>query len=217
MRRFDLIVFDWDGTIVDSTAMIAGCIRSAASDLGLAVPTMEQASHVIGLGLLDALAHAVPGLATERAEEFSARYRHHYLTCEPQIVLFDGMQAMLEELGASGVTLAVATGKTRRGLAGAFESSGLGRLFAASRCADESQSKPHPAMLLHLAEQLAVQPGRMLMIGDTTHDLQMAAAAGVASVGVTYGAHLHSLLAAQGALALVESVAELRTWLAANS
>ncbi len=217
MRRFDLIVFDWDGTIVDSTAMIAGCIRSAASDLGLAVPTMEQASHVIGLGLLDALAHAVPGLATERAEEFSARYRHHYLACEPQIVLFDGMQAMLEELGASGVTLAVATGKTRRGLAGAFESSGLGRLFAASRCADESQSKPHPAMLLHLAEQLAVQPGRMLMIGDTTHDLQMAAAAGVASVGVTYGAHLHSLLAAQGALALVESVAELRTWLAANS
>ncbi|MBA3253491.1 MAG: HAD-IA family hydrolase [Pseudomonadota bacterium] len=217
MRHFDLIVFDWDGTIVDSTAMIAGCIRSAASDLGLAVPTMEQASHVIGLGLLDALAHAVPGLATERAEEFSARYRHHYLACEPQIVLFDGMQAMLEELGASGVTLAVATGKTRRGLAGAFESSGLGRLFAASRCADESQSKPHPAMLLHLAEQLAVQPGRMLMIGDTTHDLQMAAAAGVASVGVTYGAHLHSLLAAQGALALVESVAELRTWLAANS
>jgi phosphoglycolate phosphatase len=217
VRRFDLIVFDWDGTIVDSTAMIAGCIRSAASDLGLAVPTMEQASHVIGLGLLDALAHAVPGLATERAEEFSARYRHHYLACEPQIVLFDGMQAMLEELGASGVTLAVATGKTRRGLAGAFESSGLGRLFAASRCADESQSKPHPAMLLHLAEQLAVQPGRMLMIGDTTHDLQMAAAAGVASVGVTYGAHLHSLLAVQGALALVESVAELRTWLAANS
>jgi len=217
VRHFDLIVFDWDGTIVDSTAMIAGCIRSAASDLGLAVPTMEQASHVIGLGLLDALAHAVPGLATERAEEFSARYRHHYLTCEPQIVLFDGMQAMLEELGASGVTLAVATGKTRRGLARAFEASGLGRLFAASRCADESQSKPHPAMLLHLAEQLAVHPGRMLMIGDTTHDLQMAAAAGVASVGVTYGAHLHSHLAPQGALALVESVAELRTWLAANS
>ena len=217
MRRFDLIVFDWDGTIVDSTSMIAGCIRDAASDLGLAVPTIEQASHVIGLGLLDALAHAVPGLASERAEEFSARYRHHYLACEPRIVVFDGVQAMLEELEASGVRLAVATGKTRRGLSRAFEATGLGALFASSRCADESQSKPHPSMLLHLAEELAVQPQRMLMIGDTTHDLQMAAAAGVASVGVTYGAHLHAHLAPHGALALVESVAELRTWLAAHS
>ena len=217
MRRFDLIVFDWDGTIVDSTSMIAGCIRSAASDLGLAVPTVEQASHVIGLGLLDALSHAVPGLALDRAEEFSARYRHHYLACESKIVMFDGMQAMLEELASAGVPLAVATGKTRRGLARAFESSGLGRLFAASRCADESQSKPHPAMLRELAEELVVQPQRMLMIGDTTHDLQMAAAAGVSSVGVTYGAHGHAHLVPHGALALAGSVKELHAWLKANN
>ena len=217
MRRFDLIVFDWDGTIVDSTAMIAGCIRRAAADLGLTVPTMEQASHVIGLGLLDALSHAVPGLATERAEEFSARYRHHYLAGEPEIVLFEGMREMLDELASSSVPLAVATGKTRRGLDRALESTGMGRLFASSRCADESQSKPHPAMLLHLAEQLDVKLDRMLMIGDTTHDLQMACAAGVASVGVTYGAHLHAHLAPHGALALVNSVAELRTWLSANA
>lgn len=214
--RFDLIVFDWDGTIVDSTAMIAACIRSAASDLALTVPTLERASHVIGLGLVDALSYAVPGLATDRAEEFSARYRHHYLACEPDIALFDGMQAMLGELEASGVPLAVATGKTRRGLARAFESTGLGRLFAASRCADESQSKPHPAMLLELADQLSVPPQRILMIGDTSHDLQMAAAAGVGSVGVTYGAHSHAHLAAHGPLALVGSVAELSTWLTAN-
>lgn len=174
MRRFDLIVFDWDGTIVDSTTMIATCIRSAASDLALTVPTFEQASHVIGLGLADALSYAVPGLATERAEEFSARYRHHYLACEPDIVLFDGVQALLGELASSGVQLAVATGKTRRGLERGFESTGLGSLFAASRCADESQSKPHPAMLLKLSKQLSVPPQRMLMIGDTTHDLQMA-------------------------------------------
>ncbi len=216
MRRFDLVVFDWDGTIVDSTAMIAACIRSAASDLGLTVPTMEQASHVIGLGLLDALSHAVPSLATERAEEFSARYRHHYLAGEPEIVLFEGMRAMLDELASSGVPLAVATGKTRRGLDRALESTGLRRLFASSRCADESQSKPHPAMLRDLAGELNVQPPRMLMIGDTTHDLQMACAAGVASVGVTYGAHLHAHLAPHGALALVNSVAELSTWLSAN-
>ena len=216
MRRFDLIVFDWDGTIVDSTAMIAGCIRSAASDLGLAVPTFEQASHVIGLGLLDALSHAVPGLATDRAEEFSARYRYHYLAGEPEIVLFEGMHAMLEDLQSSGVPLAVATGKTRRGLARAFESTGLGRLFASSRCADESQSKPHPAMLFDLAQELNVLPHRMLMIGDTTHDLQMAAAAGAHSVGVTYGAHLHAHLTPHAPLALVNSVSELHTWLAAN-
>ena len=216
MRRFDLIVFDWDGTIVDSTAMIAASIRSAAADLGLAVPTMAQASHVIGLGLLDALAHAVPGLATERAEEFSARYRHHYLAGEPEIVLFDGMQVMLDELHTSGVPMAVATGKTRRGLARGFETTGLGRLFAASRCADESQSKPHPAMLLELARELSVSPQRMLMIGDTTHDLQMAAAAGVHSVGVTYGAHLHEQLSPFATLALARSVPELRTWLTTN-
>lgn len=213
MRRFDLIVFDWDGTIVDSTSKIAACIRNAAADLQLAVPTLEQARHVIGLGLLDALAHAVPGLARERAEEFSARYRYHYLACEREIVLFDGMQQLLNELAARGVPLAVATGKTRRGLARAFESTGLGRLFAASRCADESQCKPHPAMLLELADELNASPQRMLMIGDTTHDLQMAAAAGVWAIGVTYGAHMRAHLASHAPLALVDSVVELSAWL----
>ena len=123
---------------------------------------------------------------------------------------------MLDDLAASGVPLAVATGKTRRGLARAFESTGLGRLFAASRCADESQSKPHPAMLLDLSNKLNVLPQRMLMIGDTTHDLQMAASAGVHSLGVTYGAHLHEHLSPHAALALVKSVPELRAWLEAN-
>ncbi len=216
MRRFDLIVFDWDGTIVDSTAKIAACIRSAAADLALTVPTLEQASHVIGLGLLDALSHAVPGLATERAEEFSARYRHHYLACEPGIVVFKGMQSMLDELVSSGISLAVATGKTRRGLRRGFESTGLGSRFASSRCADEAQSKPHPAMLLELASEFDIPVQRMLMIGDTTHDLQMAAAAGVSSVGVTYGAHLHSHLEPHTPLALMGSVADLHSWLTAN-
>ncbi|MEP6608781.1 MAG: HAD-IA family hydrolase [Burkholderiaceae bacterium] len=216
MRRFDLIVFDWDGTIVDSTAMIAQCIRCAASDLELTVPTLEQASHVIGLGLLDALAHAVPGMAAERAEEFSARYRHHYQAGESNILLFDGMKKLLQDLATRDVPLAVATGKTRRGLARAFESTGLGRLFAASRCADESQSKPHPAMLLEIASELDVAPHRILMVGDTTHDLQMAAAAGSSALGVTYGAHLHRHLAAHAPLALVASVAELSAWLKAN-
>src|SRR5512137_1385267 len=128
-RRFDLIVFDWDGTIVDSTSMIALCIQKAAADLGLTVPTLEQASHVIGLGLHDALARAVPELTAARIEEFSARYRHHWFVCEADIVLFQGVPEMLAELRDRGLPLAVATGKSRRGLARAFDQTGLGALF----------------------------------------------------------------------------------------
>ena len=215
-RRFDLIVFDWDGTIVDSTAMIALCIQKSAMDLGLAVPTLEQASHVIGLGLHDALARAVPDLTAGRIEEFSARYRFHYFACEPDIVLFDGVRELLVELRDGGVPLAVATGKSRRGLARTWEATGLGAFFAASRCADETHPKPHPAMLLELAEELAVSPARTVMIGDTTHDLEMAAAAGAGGIGVTYGAHPRHQLAALVPLALVSDVAELRTWLNAH-
>lgn len=215
-RRFDLIVFDWDGTIVDSTAMIALCIQKAAADLGLTVPTLEQASHVIGLGLNDALARAVPELGAGRVEEFSLRYRHHYFACEPEIVLFDGVRELLAEQGARGVPLAVATGKSRRGLARAFESTGLGGLFASSRCADETHPKPHPAMLLELTEELSVAPDRTLMIGDTTHDLDMASAAGAFGIGVTYGAHPRVQLEARAPLALAADVAQLRRWLGAN-
>jgi phosphoglycolate phosphatase len=209
-RRFDLIVFDWDGTIVDSTTMIARCIQKAAADLGLTVPTLEQASHVIGLGLHDALARAVPELAAGRIEEFSARYRYHWFACEPDIVLFDGIRELLAELAAHGTSLAVATGKSRRGLARAFDQTGLGVFFASSRCADETHPKPHPAMLLELAEELTVAVERIVMIGDTTHDLEMAAAAGTAGIGVTYGAHPRAQLAALAPFALVADVAELR-------
>ena len=215
-RRFDLIVFDWDGTIVDSTAMIALCIQNAAADLGLTVPTLEQASHVIGLGLHDALSRAVPELTAGRIEEFSARYRHHWFACEHEVVLFDGIREMLVELSERGLPLAVATGKSRRGLARAFDQTGLGALFDASRCADETHPKPHPAMLLELAEELTVEPARIVMIGDTTHDLEMAAAAGAAGIGVTYGAHPRDQLAACGPAALVSDVVELRQWLHAS-
>jgi phosphoglycolate phosphatase len=215
-RRFDLIVFDWDGTIVDSTAMIALCIQKAAADLSLTVPTLEQASHVIGLGLHDALARAVPELAAGRIEEFSARYRHHWFACEPEIVLFDGVREFLVELGERGLPLAVATGKSRRGLARAFETTGLGAFFRSSRCADETHPKPHPAMLLELGGELSVPMERIVMIGDTTHDLEMATAAGASGIGVTYGAHPREQLAACAPVALVGDVAELRHWLDLN-
>jgi len=212
-RPFDLVVFDWDGTVVDSTAMIARCIQKAAADLGLGVPTLERANHVIGLGLQDALSAAVPDLLPERVDAFSARYRHHYFAVEQDIVLFDGIRELLVALTESGSQLAVATGKSRRGLDRAFGATGLGMFFSASRCADETQPKPHPAMLHELSDELAIPAQRMVMIGDTTHDLAMARSAGAASIGVTYGAHPREQLVALGPLALVENVGELRPWL----
>lgn len=215
-RRFDLIVFDWDGTIVDSTSMIARCIQRSAQDLGLPVPSLEQASHVIGLGLADALAKAVPEMPPARVDEFTLRYRHHYLSGEGDIEPFAGTRELLVELSDAGMKLAVATGKNRRGLDRAFGATGLGKHFDASRCADETHPKPHPAMLHELGTQLAVAAGSMLMIGDTTHDLEMAHAAGTACVGVSYGAHPRDQLERLTPSALVNSVAELRTWLHAN-
>jgi phosphoglycolate phosphatase len=179
----------------------------------LRVPSLERASHVIGLGLRDALAAAVPDLAADRIEAFTERYRHHYIAIEQEIVLFSGIRELLVELTESGAVLAVATGKSRRGLDRSFAATGLSLFFAASRCADETHPKPHPAMLHEITGALAMSPQRTVMIGDTTHDLAMARSAGTASIGVTYGAHPRAQLEAEGALALVDDVAELRTWL----
>jgi len=193
--------------------MIARSIQRAAADLGLAIPSLERASHVIGLGLQDALAAAVPDLTVDRIDQFSARYRHHYFAVEPEITLFVGVRELLVALAESGVQLAVATGKSRRGLDRAFASTGLGMFFSASRCADETHPKPHPAMLLELVGELAVPAQRTVMIGDTTHDLEMARSAGMASIGVTYGAHPRAQLEALAPLALAASVGELWPWL----
>jgi phosphoglycolate phosphatase len=214
LERFDLVVFDWDGTLIDSTRTIARAIQAAAADLGLPVPDEARASHVIGLGLRDALALAVPELPPERADEFSQRYRHHYFTEDAGLQLFAGVRELLAELRARGLPLAVATGKSHVGLMRALKQTGLTEVFAATRCADQTQPKPHPAMLLELAEELSVEPERSLMIGDTTHDLQMASAAGAGAIGVTYGAHPRAQLEACAPLALAASVAELRQCLA---
>jgi phosphoglycolate phosphatase len=213
--KYSLIVFDWDGTIIDSASAIAECIRSAAADLGLTVPTREQASHVIGLGLHDALRGAVPGLPAERVAEFVARYRAHFLKSEDGMGLFDGMRELLESL-SHGRTLAIATGKSRRGLDRALDANGLRPWFRASRCADETHPKPHPAMLMELMEQLRKTPEEVLMIGDTSHDLHMARGANVDAVAVTYGAHAEQGLRALEPRACVGSVAELGRWLTRN-
>jgi phosphoglycolate phosphatase len=214
--KYRVLVFDWDGTIIDSASTIAECIRLAAGDIGLAVPTQEQASHVIGLGLQDALKHAVPDLRPEQMMEFVARYRHHFLSREDTMGLFDGMRDLLEYLSRDK-PLGIATGKSRRGLDRSLEAMNLRSCFQASRCADETHPKPHPAMLLELMEEFDVPAQKMLMIGDTSHDLEMARAAGVDALAVTYGAHAEGGLRACQPRGCVGSVAELRQWLSTNA
>jgi phosphoglycolate phosphatase len=217
MRRYELIVFDWDGTLMDSAGMIVHCVRAAATDLGLEPPVEERARHIIGLGLVDALRHALPDLPETRYEDLVERYRHHYLSRDHELVLFEGAAGVVRVLAASGRRLGVATGKSRRGLDRALEHSGLGRYFHASRCADECHSKPHPQMLEELMEEFAVPPEATLMIGDTTHDLLMAQNAGVSAVAVSYGAHPRAALEEVGSLYCAASVAELATWLEENA
>lgn len=212
---YRLLVFDWDGTIIDSATTIAQCIRLAAADLNLAVPTPEQARHVIGLGLHDALRAAVPGLAAERTADFVARYREHFRAREDQMGLFSGMRELIAALSRDRV-LGIATGKSRRGLDRALDASGLRPYFTASRCADETHPKPDPAMLRELMEQLGFAAENALMIGDTSHDMEMARAAGVDAVAVTYGAHPEQGLRACGPRGCVASVVELGQWLATH-
>ena len=216
-RRFDLIVFDWDGTLFDSTRLIARSIQSACADVGTAVPSDRDASYVIGLGLGDALRHAAPELERERYGELAERYRHHYLACQDEIVLFDGTLEMLRALKARNLWLGVATGKTRRGLEAALDASPLRGLFDATRTADETRGKPDPMMLHELMHELGTTPDRTLMVGDTTHDLQLAANAGCASVAVSFGAHGHDEFAAHSPLHVAHSTAGLDAWLAEHA
>ena len=212
-RPFDLIVFDWDGTLFDSTALIARCIQAACADLGVAVPSERDASYVIGMGLAEALQHAAPDLPRERYRELGERYRYHYIARQHELMFFDGSLPMLRALKQRRLWLAVATGKTRRGLDEALNGSLLKGLFDATRTADETASKPHPRMLLELMREFGVAPERTLMIGDTTHDLQLAANAGAASIGVAYGAHDHAAFSGFPTRFIAHSVAELDDWL----
>ena len=215
--RYPLLVFDWDGTLVDSARTIVACIQAACRDLGLTVPDEARASHVIGLGLKDALSYAIPGLPTDDYGKVVESYRKHFLARDPEIPLFPGAQEMLAGLKARGHILAIATGKSRAGLTRALDNTGLRPLFVASRCADECASKPAPDMLYELMEELGTNPLDTLMIGDTVHDLRMAAHAGVRAVAVSHGAHPRGDLVALAPLACLENIDELTLWLAQNA
>lgn len=217
MKRYELIVFDWDGTLMDSAAMIVDSVQAAARDLGLVPPSDERARHIIGLGLDAALRYALPDLPEDHYGELVERYRHHYLSRDDQLTLFAGADALVRSLSESGFRLGVATGKSRRGLDRALEHTGLGGFFHATRCADECHSKPHPQMLEELMDEFAVAPAQTLMIGDTTHDLLMARNAGVDALGVSYGAHPVEALREAAPLYCAETVDALASWLAENA
>ena len=211
--NFDLIAFDWDGTLFDSTQIIVRSIQLAVADVGGTVPSNEAASYVIGLGLMEALAHAAPDVPQARYPELGQRYRHHYALHQNDITLFEGVLPLLLDLKERGHLLTVATGKSRRGLDEALQAVELKGCFDSSRTADETAGKPHPRMLHELMSEFGVKPERTLMIGDTTHDLQMALNAGCASAGVSYGAHEPSAFEPLKPRVVAHSVLELQRWL----
>ena len=216
-RRYDLIAFDWDGTLFDSTAIITRCIQLAVADVGGTVPSDTQAAYVIGMALMPALAHAAPDVPKERYPLLGERYRHHYMRHQDDISLFEGVLPMLAALKARHHWITVATGKGRAGLNQALHSAQLLGVFDGSRTADETAGKPHPMMLHELMREFGVEPERTLMIGDTTHDLQMARNSGCDAVGVAYGAHSHDGFAALAPVHVAHSVRDLHDWLLAKA
>lgn len=212
-RRFDLLAFDWDGTLFDSTGIIARSIQAAVRDLGGREPTHEQASYVIGMGLMQALALAAPDIPQALHGQLVERYRHHYFASQHDIVLFDGVLPMLHALKQRGHVLVVATGKSRRGLDEALSNVALAGTFDGSRTADQTAGKPDPMMMHELMAEFDVAPERTLVIGDTTHDLQMALNAGCASVAVGYGAHGAHTFDSLNPLYVAHDVAQLQAWL----
>ncbi|WBY00867.1 HAD-IA family hydrolase [Ramlibacter tataouinensis] len=216
-RQFDLIAFDWDGTLYDSTQVIVRCIQRAVVDVGGARPSEQAAAWVIGMSLGQALARAAPDVPPERYAELGQRYRHHYHQHQNDLSLFEGALPLLQELRSRHHWLAVATGKSRRGLDEVLQAQELHGVFDGSRTADETAGKPHPRMLQELMREFGTDPERTLMVGDTTHDLEMARNAGCAAVGVSYGAHEPDSFHELGPLHIAHSVADLRHWLLAHA
>lgn len=211
---FELIVFDWDGTLMDSQARIVDCILAAFADMGLELPSREAAADIIGLGLDEAMARLLPTAGPAERRALAGHYRRHFLFAnQSRSDLFPGARETLERLRESGFLLAVATGKSRLGLDKSLAETGLGAFFHATRCADETFSKPHPQMLLELMDELGVRPGQTLMVGDTEYDLRMAANAGARSLAVCYGVHDPGRLLACSPLACLESLPDIPPWL----
>ena len=214
---FDLIVFDWDGTLMDSAGAIVVAIQKACRDLDLPPPTDAAVREVIGLELAQALRQAVPTMPVQQMQQLAERYRFHYLGNDHELRLFANVRPMLEALTQAGKKLAVATGKSRVGLVRAMRHSDTGRFFLTERTADECPSKPHPQMLLDIMDELQTPPERTLMVGDTTHDLELAHNAGVRALGVAFGAHPKAALQGAPHLAVLDTPQALQDWFFAEA
>ena len=212
-RRYELVIFDWDGTLMDSAGHIVESIQNACTDLGIPVPGDRECRQIIGLGLVQALQALLPNLPEPDYPRLTERYRYHYLGRDAEIPLFEGVSAGIRELREAGYVLAVATGKSRIGLQRALDYHDLSSFFSATRCADQTYSKPHPAMVLELLDELQVAPDQAIVIGDTSHDMLMAQNAGVDRLAVAYGAHEHEDLLAHAPVAVLHSFDEVRQWL----
>lgn len=213
-REFRLLIFDWDGTLQDSIASILGCTRDTLEELGLPPVAEDRIRGVIGLGLRETVEVLAPGCDERLYQAVLEVYRRHWIeTWRHRPILFPGVRGLLEDLARQGYLLAVATAKGRTGLDLDLESSGLAGMFDATRTVSESRSKPHPEMVLELTTGLGVPPGETLVIGDTSHDLEMAANAGAGSVGVCSGSQTRARLERCRPLACLDGVAELGDWL----
>ncbi|MGE0081631.1 MAG: HAD-IA family hydrolase [Thiohalomonadaceae bacterium] len=214
MSEFKLVVFDWDGTLMDSEARIVACLRAAVTDLALAPRTDEQYRNIIGLGLAEALQNLFPEEPASTHAALVERYRHHFLDADTTpSTLFEGAADTVRVLAERGLLLAVATGKGRRGLDRVLAETGMGQWFHATRCADETFSKPHPQMLLEIMDVLGADPRETLMVGDTEYDMQLARNAGASAVAVSYGVHALERLLAHGPLGHIDDIRELIPWM----
>lgn len=212
-NKFEMVIWDWDGTIMNSTPTIVECMQQSCRDLGMPVPSDQIASHVIGLGIIESIRIAMPTVSEVDYPLVLERFRHYYLRKDHELTMFEGIRELLIDLKANGHILAVATGKPRVGLNRSLQNHQLSDYFHDSRTADETRSKPNPQMLLELMEKWAIPAHKIVMIGDTTHDLKMAKSAGVSAIAMSYGAHSAEELLAHQPLACFSSVEDLRNFL----
>ena len=214
MKTYQCVVFDWDGTLMDSIQKIVECLQAAAHDVALPVPTANAAKDIIGLGLRESILVVFGDITDAKITELIDRYKFHFLeknqTKQP---LYPSVRPGLQTLDGTGVALCVATGKARRGLDRLMKQENLEAMFMHTRCADESRSKPHPQMLLDILDYTALNPQKVLMIGDTSYDMEMAVGANIDALGITHGVHSRERLLSSGAHHVVDDFDELLAWL----
>ena len=213
MKQFDLIVWDWDGTIADSTGMITQALIKAAAEAGLPALSEERARSIIGLGLRESIEVLFGDIPNFQAQALITNYNQHYYAAENTILLFSGIAETIAGIARKSCKQAVATGKGRRGLNAALQQSGLAKYFGGTKTVDECFSKPHPQMLDELMDELVVMPERTLMIGDSQYDMQMGKNAGVITAAVTYGSQTATHLQQYSPNHMFHDVTTLSAWL----